>query len=99
MGIQSVHARSSKPNRRRWAVSMGVVAMVVAATGYPASAADEVLTGTAVTSGGNGSTTQEWTYSSPGVLGSGTLHTDFTIDFSTTPATTTGIPVLTRSDG
>jgi len=73
--------------------------MAVAVSVAPSAAADEVITGTAVTSGGNGSTTQDWTYSSPGLLGTGTLHTDFTIDFSTTPATTTGFPTLTRADG
>ena len=53
------------------------------------------FTGTATTSGGNGFTTTDFTYSSPGVLGSGTMHFDFTFAGSTT----SGTGVLTRSDG
>ena len=89
----------SGPRWRRCAVWTGVVAVAFAASVLPASAADEPITGTAVTSGGDGASFSDWTYSSPGVLGTGTLHTDFTIDFSTSPATTSGFPVLTRSDG
>jgi hypothetical protein len=84
---------------RRCAFSIGVVAVVVAASALPASAADEPITGTAVTSGGDGASFQDWTYSSPGLLGTGTIHSEFTIDFSTTPFTTSGFNVLTRSDG
>ena len=84
---------------RRCAASMGVVALVVAASALPASAADEPITGTAVTSGGDGASIQDWTYSSPGLLGTGTLHSEFTIDFTTSPLTTSGVNVLTRSDG
>jgi hypothetical protein len=99
MGTLRIGSRRSGLRYGRQAVALGVVVLALATSAVPSAAADEVITGTAVTSGGNGSTTQEWTYSSPGLLGTGTLHTDFTIDFSTTPATTTGVPVLTRADG
>jgi hypothetical protein len=99
MGTRCIDGRRPTLTYGRCVLALGVVAMALATSAVPSAAADEVITGTAVTSGGNGSTTQEWTYSSPGLLGTGTLHTDFTIDFSTSPATTTGVPVLTRADG
>lgn len=65
----------------------------------PAAAATEAVTGTATTSGGNGSTTQDWVYSSPGLLGSGTIHNDFVLIFGQNPLRTEGTAVITRADG
>ena len=80
-----------------------MVGLALTAMTMPASAAVEAITGVAVTSGGgtnpDGTLFQNMTYTSSGLLGTGTLHTDFTIDFSTSPVTTSGFPVLTRSDG
>jgi hypothetical protein len=65
----------------------------------PAEAATEVVTGTATTSGGNGITTTDFVYSSPGVLGSGTMHFDFVLISAPPGFRTQGTGVLTRSDG
>ena len=65
----------------------------------PVEAATEPVTGTATTSGGNGITTTDFVYSSPGVLGSGTMHFDFSITFEPPGITTEGTGILTRSDG
>jgi hypothetical protein len=64
-----------------------------------AEAATEVVTGTATTSGGNGTTTTDFVYSSPGVLGSGTIHFDFVLIAQPPGFRTQGTGVLTRSDG
>jgi hypothetical protein len=72
------------------------MAMVMIA---PAEAATEVVTGTATTSAGNGTTTQDFAYSSPGVLGSGTIHFDFVLIPQGGGFRTDGTGILTRSDG
>jgi hypothetical protein len=73
--------------------------LIVISTTAPVDAATEQVTGTATTSGGNGITTTDFVYSSPGVLGSGTMHFDFTITFEPPGITTEGTGILTRSDG
>jgi hypothetical protein len=65
----------------------------------PAEAATEVVTGTATTSGGNGITTADFVYSSPGILGSGTIHFDFVLIPVPGGFRTEGTGVLTRADG
>jgi hypothetical protein len=65
----------------------------------PTEAATEVVTGTATTSGGNGITTTDFVYSSPGILGSGTMHFDFVLIPVPGGFRTQGTGVVTRSDG
>lgn len=65
----------------------------------PADAATEVVAGTATTSGGNGTTTTDFVYSSPGILGSGTMHFDFVLTPQGGGFRTDGTGILTRSDG
>jgi hypothetical protein len=65
----------------------------------PVGAATEAVTGTATSSGGNGLTTADSVYSSPGVLGSGTIHFDFVLIPDPPGARTEGTGTLTRSDG
>jgi hypothetical protein len=91
--------------RVAWAGGAAVVGLLAAlmtiSTAVPVGAAAEPVTGTATTSGGNGFTTVDLVYSSPGVLGSGTMHFDFVI-IPGQPGvgfTTEGTGVLTRSDG
>ncbi len=72
-----------------------LVALLAVPNVAPAAAASEPVTGTATTSGGNGFTTTDFTYSSPGLLGSGTMHSAHSIVVPTLVGTT----VLTRSDG
>jgi hypothetical protein len=81
--------------------SVGLVAALTMAVFMIASAeaATEVVTGTATTSGGNGTTTTDFVYSSPGVLGSGTIHFDFVLVPVPFGFQTQGTGVLTRSDG
>jgi hypothetical protein len=80
---------------------VGLVAALTMAVFMIASAeaATEVVTGTATTSGGNGTTTTDFVYSSPGVLGSGTIHFDFVLVPVPFGFQTQGTGVLTRSDG
>lgn len=86
--------------RVAWAA---VVALLVALTtmsmAAPAGAATEAVTGTATSSGGNGFTTADFVYSSPGILGSGTMHSDFVLISDPPGSRTEGTGVLTRSDG
>jgi hypothetical protein len=77
---------------------LAAVAMVMIMTA-PTEAATEVVTGTATTSGGNGITTTDFVYSSPGILGSGTMHFDFVLIPVPGGFRTQGTGVLTRSDG
>jgi len=65
----------------------------------PVGAATEAVTGTATSSGGNGFTTADLAYSSPGTLGSGTMHFDFVLTSDPPGSRTEGTGVLTRSDG
>jgi hypothetical protein len=65
----------------------------------PAEAATEVVTGTATTTGGNGFTTTDFVYSSPGILGSGTIHNDFVLIPEPPGFRLEGTGVFTRSDG
>ena len=93
---------SSSASPRRAARASFVVALValvaiVLATG-PSFAAEPV-TGTATVSANNGFTSSDFTYSSPGELANGTIHTDFELVFAPPGATTSGTAVLTRSDG
>jgi hypothetical protein len=80
---------------------LGLVAALMVAMFMVASAeaATEVVTGTATTSGGDGTTTTDFVYSSPGVLGSGTIHFDFVLIPVPSGFRTQGTGVLTRSDG
>jgi hypothetical protein len=82
-------------------VILSVVAMTLmfAFSVMSAGASTQSITGTATTTGGNGTTTLDSTYSSPGLLGSGTIHTDFTITFAPPGVVTNGTFVLTRTDG
>src|SRR4051794_37277400 len=93
---------SSPASPRRAARVSFVVALValvtIALAAGPSFAADPV-TGTATVSANNGFTSSDFTYSSPGELGTGTIHTDFVLVFAPPGATTTGTAVLTRSDG
>jgi hypothetical protein len=65
----------------------------------PEGAATEVVTGTATSSGGNGFTTADAVYSSPGILGEGTMHFEFVLISDPPGSRTEGNGVLTRSDG
>jgi hypothetical protein len=76
-----------------------IVTSVALSTVTPAAAATETITGTATTSGGNGFTTTDFVYTSPGVLGSGTIHFDFVLIPQPPGFRTEGTGVLTRSDG
>jgi len=83
-------------------VVLGVMAMtllVALSVGSAAAATTEAITGTATTTGGNLTTTLDAAYSSPGVLGSGTIHSDFTLTPGGSGFVTNGTFVLTRSDG
>ena len=59
----------------------------------------EAVTGTATSSGGNGFTTADFVYSSPGILASGTMAFDFVLIPDPPGSRTEGTGVLTRSDG
>ena len=80
----------------------GLFSLLVASLAVPnvalAAAATEPVTGTATTSGGDFFNSLDFTYSSPGLLGSGTIHTEY-FYFGSSPTTTWGTFVLTRSDG
>ena len=65
----------------------------------PAAADTESITGTTTTIAGNRLYSNEFSYSSPGVLGSGTIHTDYTVSFVPNGFVNVGSFVLTRSDG
>ena len=65
----------------------------------PAEAATEVVTGTATTTGGNGITFNDFVYSSPGILGSGTIHNEFVLSPQPPGLRLEGTGVMTRSDG
>lgn len=82
------------------AVVVGLLAVVMSLfTAAPIGAVTETVTGTATTSGGNGFTTTDFVYTSPGVLGSGTMHFDFVLIPAPPGLRTEGTGVLTRSDG
>jgi hypothetical protein len=89
--------------RVAWAGGAAVVGLLVAlmtmSTAAPVGAATEPVTGTATTSGGTGITTTDFVYSSPGLLGSGTMHFDFVLIADPPGFRTEGTGVLTRSDG
>lgn len=68
-------------------------------TGTAGATTTEQITGTATSSGGNGFTTADFDYTSPGILGSGTMHFDFVLIFEEGRVRTEGTGVLTRSDG
>jgi hypothetical protein len=89
--------------RVAWAGGAAVVGLLVAlmtmSTATPVGAATEPVTGTATTSGGNGFTTTDFVYSSPGILGLGTMHFDFVLIPDPPGLRTEGTGVLTRSDG
>ena len=68
-------------------------------TAGPEGTATEVITGTATSSGGNGFTTADLVYSSPGMLGSGTIHAEFVLISDPPGSRTEGTAVITRSDG
>jgi hypothetical protein len=86
-----------------WAGGAAVIGLLVAfitmSTAVPVGAATEPVTGTATTSGGNGITTADFVYSSPGILGSGTIHFDFVLIPQPPGFRTEGTGVFTRSDG
>ena len=63
------------------------------------AATTEPVTGTATTSGGNGLTTTDFVYSSPGILGSGTIHNEFVLIPQSPGFRLEGTGVWTRSDG
>jgi hypothetical protein len=82
------------------AALVGLLASIMTiSAAAPVAAATEPVTGTATTSGGNGFTTTDFVYSSPGVLGSGTFHFDFVLVPEPPGFRTEGTGVLTRSDG
>lgn len=93
------------PERRRgsiaWPGGAAVVgllgALMTVSMATPAGAATQAVTGTATSSGGNGFTTADFAYSSPGVLGSGSIHSEFIL--IPDPFGARGTGVLTRSDG
>jgi hypothetical protein len=76
-----------------------LAALVTISTAPPVGAATEAVTGTATSSGGNGLTTADAVYSSPGILGSGTIHSDFVLISEPPGSRTEGTSVVTRSDG
>jgi hypothetical protein len=89
-------------------VVFGVVVMTLlfVFSAASAGASTQPVTGTATTSNGDGFTTKDFTYSSPGLLGSGTIHFafDLTLVRNTPPNPLfefliNGTGVLTRSDG
>src|SRR4051812_42680811 len=83
----------------RASVLVALVALVTIAVTAGPSFAAEPVTGTATVSANNGFTSSDFAYSSPGELGTGTIHTDFVLVFAPPGATTTGTAVVTRSDG
>lgn len=89
--------------RLTWAGGAAVVGLLATlmtlSTAAPVGAVTEPVTGTATTSGGNGFTTTDFVYSSPGILGSGTMHFDFVLIPAPPGLRTEGTGVLTRSDG
>ena len=84
---------------RRSVVVLAVLASVAALGVEPATAATETVTGTATTSGGDNISTTDFTYTSSGVLGTGSIHNEFVLIFGENPLRTEGTGVLTRSDG
>src|SRR5262245_54356742 len=77
-----------------------LVTLIALFTTMPVDAATtESVTGTAITSGGNGITNSDFVYSSPGILGSGTIHNDFVLIPQAPGFRVEGTGVLTRSDG
>ena len=85
---------------RRALVSGLIATALVLSAVEPAEAITVSVTGTAITSGGNGLTTQDFEYTSSGVLGSGTMHFDFVLIFEDSGLLRTeGTGVLMRSDG
>ena len=63
------------------------------------AATTESVTGTAITSGGNGISNTDFVYSSSGILGSGTIHNEFVLIPQAPGFRLEGTGVLTRSDG
>jgi hypothetical protein len=76
-----------------------VLTLMPMSTGTAAATTWEEVTGTATSSGGDGFTTADFDYTSPGILGSGTMHFDFVLIFEEDGVRTEGTGVLTRSDG
>jgi hypothetical protein len=76
-----------------------VLTLMPMSTGPAGATTTEEITGTATSSGGNGFTTADFDYTSPGILGSGTIHFDFVLIFEGGGLRTEGTGVLTRSDG
>jgi hypothetical protein len=77
-----------------------VLTLMPMSAGTAGATTTEEITGTATTSGGNGFTTGDFDYTSPGILGSGTIHNDFVlIPLEGGGARTEGTAVLTRTDG
>jgi hypothetical protein len=76
-----------------------LVTLIGLLTTAPVEAATELVTGTATTSGGNGITNTDFVYSSPGILGSGTIHNEFVLIPEVGRFRLEGTGVLTRSDG
>jgi hypothetical protein len=113
MSSSSVLRRQRDGQRRGARVALGTAlaglilfllsAGVAGATSSPAPAPEgavtEVVTGTATSSGGDGFTTADFVYSSPGILGSGTMHFEFVLISDPPGSRTEGTGVLTRSDG
>ena len=56
-----------------------LAALLAVAMAAPAGAVTEAVTGTATSTGGNGLTSADFAYSSPGALGSGTIHSEFVL--------------------
>ena len=90
--------RTDSPIRRS-VVVLAVLAFVAALGVEPAAAATETVTGTATTSGGDNISTTDFTYTSSGVLGTGSIHNEFVLIFGQNPLRTEGTGMLTRSDG
>ena len=59
----------------------------------------ETVTGTAIVTGGNATSTGDFVYTTTGILGSGTYHTDFVLDLGLPIFHFQGTGVFTRSDG
>jgi hypothetical protein len=89
--------------RVAWAGGAAVIGLLVTlmtmSRAVPVGAATEPVTGTVTTSGGNGITTADLVYATPGVLGSGTIHFDFVLIPDPPGFRSEGTGVLTRSDG
>ncbi len=86
---------------RKSAVAALLAILIALLAASMAQAATFPISGTTTLTGGNGFTNSEFTYDSPGILGTGTMVTEFTVFVDATSGLVhvSGTFVLTRMDG